>query len=188
MNTKLIRKAAALPARQLHLMGAGALLIAAAALWFYGLRAPLAGLRAVRAEQAQLTVAGSDSQVLAAQLAALHTDTQAFVKRLGAGAAQPSAQLLVGLMGELGALARAKGVLLHGVTPAPEETTLAFIRIGFNAEVTGSYAGLVAWMGAIERSQPNLSIAGFEMRASKAPGQVDMNIRIAAYRPQEGKQ
>lgn len=187
MNPDLIRKAAALPARQLHLMGIGLLLIAGAVLWFYGLRAPLAGLRAVRAEQAALVVGGNDAQLLAAQLAALDTDTQALAKRLGAGPAQPSAQLLVGLMGDLGALARDKGVTLHGVTPAPEEAVLAFTRIGFNAEVSGSYAALLAWMSAIERSQPNLSIASFEMRPAPAAGQVDMNIRIAAFRPQENK-
>jgi Tfp pilus assembly protein PilO len=187
MNPDWIRKAAAVPARQLHLMGAGLLLIAAAACWFYGLRAPLAGLRAVRAEQALLAAGASDPQLLAAQLAVLGTDTQALEKRLGADPAQPSAQLLVGLMGDLAALARDKGVLLHGVTPLPEEATLAFTRIGFNAEVTGSYAGLLAWMSAIERAQPNLSVAGFDMRAAQAPGQVDMTIHIAAYRPQESK-
>ena len=185
MNADLIRKAAAMPARQLHLMCAGVLLVAAAALWFYGLRAPLAGLRAVRTEQAQLAAGGSDPRLLAAQLAVLGTDAEALAKRLGSGPGQLSAQLLVGLMRDLGALARDQDVLLHGVTPVPEEATLSFTQIGFNAEVTGSYAGLLAWMSAIERSQPNLSIASFEMHSTEAPGVVGMKIRIAAYRPRE---
>lgn len=185
MKADWIRKAAALPARQLHLMGAGLLLITAAALWFYALRTPLTALRVVRAEQEQLAFGGNDPRLLAAQLDVLDTDTQALVKRLGAGPGQPSAQLMVGLMGKLGTLAREKGVTLHGVAPLPEETALVFTRIAFNAEVTGSYAALLALMGAIERAQPNLSIAGFEMRPSGSPGQVDMKIRIAAYRPQE---
>lgn len=187
MKAGWISKAAAVPARQLHLMGAGLLLVTTAAFWFYGLRAPLTGLRAVRAEQARLAVARSDPQLLATQLAALGADAQTLKERLGADATQPSAQLLVDLMGDLGALATDKGVHLHGITPAPEEATLAFTQIGFNAEVTGSYAGLLAWMGAIERSQPNLSIASFDMRAGQAPGQVDLTIRIAAYRSQESK-
>ena len=186
MNAELIRKAAAIPARQLHLMGAGVLLVAAAALWFYGLRTPLAGLRAVRAEQEQLAAVGSDPRLLAAQLAVLGADSEALVKRLGAGPAHPSAQLLVSLMSDLGVLARDNGVLLQGVTPVPEEATLGFTQIGFNAEVTGSYAGLLAWMSAIERSGSNLSIASFDMQAAQTPGRVDMKIRIAAYRPQEG--
>ena len=189
MNPTLIRKAAALPARQLHLIGAGLLLIAAAALWFYGLRAPLAALRAVRAEQAQLDLAGSDPRLLGAQLAVLEGDTAMLVKRLGAApeqaSAQPSAQLLVRLIGELGALAQAQGVTLHGVTPAPEETVLAFTQAGFDADVSGPYASLLAWMRAIEQAQPNLAIASFEMRPAGTPGQVAMTIRIAALRPQE---
>jgi Tfp pilus assembly protein PilO len=185
MNPTLIRKAAALPPRQLHLIGAGLFLIVAAALWFYGLSAPLTALRAVRAEQAQLDLAGSDPRLLGAQLAALEGDTAMLEKRLGASPAQPSAQLLVRLIGELGALAQAQGVTLHGVTPAPEETVLAFTQAGFDADVSGPYASLLAWMRAIEQAQPNLAIARFEMRPAGTPGQVAMTIRIAAFRPQE---
>ena len=185
MNATLIRKAAALPARQLHLMGAGLILVVAAALWFYALRAPLAALRTVRAEQAQLELAGSDPRLLAAQLAVLETDTQALVKRLGAVPAQPSAQLLMRLIGELGTLAQAQGVTLHGVNPAPDEMVLAFTQAGFDADVSGPYASLLAWMSAIEQAQPNLAIASFEMRRAETPGQVAMKIRIAAFRPQE---
>jgi Tfp pilus assembly protein PilO len=189
MNPTLIRKAAALPARQLHLIGAGSLVIVAAALWFYGLRAPLAALRAVRAEQAQLDLAGSDPRLLGAQLAVLEGDTAMLVKRLGASpeqaSAQPAAQLQVRLIGELGALAQAQGVTLHTVTPAPEETVLAFTQAGFDADVSGPYASLLAWMRAIEQAQPNLAIASFEMRPGQSAGQVAMKIRIAAFRPQE---
>ena len=187
MNPTLIRKAAALPARQLHLMGAGLILIVAAALWFYALRAPLAALRTVRAEQAQLDLAGSDPRLLAAQLALLESDTATLLKRLGTAPAQPSAQLLVRLIGELGALAQAQGVALHGVNPAPEETVLGFTQAGFDAEVSGPYASLLAWMAAIESAQPNLAIASFAMRPAGTPGQVAMTIRIAAFRPQESK-
>jgi Tfp pilus assembly protein PilO len=185
MNAALIRKAAALPARQLHLMGAGLLLIIAAALWFYALRAPLAALRAVRAEAAQLALAGSDPRQLAAQLAVLENATQALVERFGATPAQPQAQLLVRLVGELGALAQAQGVTLHGVSPAPDETVLTFMQAGVDAEVSGPYASLLGWMNAIERAQPNLAIASFEMRPAETAGQVAMKIRIAAFRPQE---
>lgn len=181
------RKAAAMPARQLHLIVAVLFLAVTAALWFYGLRAPLAGLRAVRAEQALLVSGGADPKLLAAQLALLGTEARALEQRVSAGAAQPSAQLLIGLMSELGALARDQGVQLHGITPAPEEATLVFSKIGFNAGATGSYAGLLAWMSSIERARPNLSVVSFDMRPARTPGQVDMTIHIAAYRPRESK-
>lgn len=185
MNPVLIRKAAALPARQLHLIGIGVLLVAAAALWFYALRAPLAALRAVHTEQAQLQLAGSDPTLLAAQLASLDHDSKALGMRLGAGAGQPAAQLQVTLIGELGKLAQAQGVTLHGVSPVPEETVLAFSRVAFDARASGSYAALLAWMAALEDARPNLSVAGFEMRASGTAGQVDLNIRVAAYQTKE---
>lgn len=189
MNPDWIRKAAALPARQLHLAGAGLLLIAGAALWFHALRAPLTALRAVRAEQAQLAQAAGDPHLLAAQLAALAADSRQLEKRLGAGpgnaSAQTSAQAQVRLVGNLGALAREQGVAVHGVAPAPDEMALGFVRLGFDVDASGPYGALLAWMNAIERSQPNLSIAGFDMRTGTAPGQVAIRIRIAAYQTQE---
>lgn len=189
MNPDWIRKAAALPARQLHLAGAGLLLIAGAALWFYALRTPLTALRAVRAEQAQLAQAAGDPRLLAAQLAQLAADSRQLEKRLGAGpinaSAQTSAQAQVRLVGSLGALAREQGVTVHGVAPAPDEMALGFMRLGFDVDASGPYAALLAWMNAIERAQPNLSIAGFDMRTGTAPGQVAIRIRIAAYQTQE---
>ena len=193
MNPDWIRKAAALPARQLHLAGAGLLLIAGAALWFYALRAPLTALRAVRAEQAQLAQAAGDPRLLAAQLAQLAADSRQLEQRLGAGpgpasgqaSAQTSAQAQVRLVGSLGALAREQGVTVHGVAPAPDEMALGFVRLGFDVDASGPYGALLAWMNAIERSQPNLSIAGFDMRTGTAPGQVTIRIRIAAYQTQE---
>lgn len=189
MNPAWIRKAAALPARQLHLVGAGLLLIVAAGLWFYALRAPLTALRAVRAEQSQLALAAGDPTLLAAQLAVLDTDSRALAKRLGTGigqaAAQPASQAQVRLVGALGTLAREHGVSLHGVAPAPDEMALSFLRLGFDVDASGPYGALVAWMGAIEHAQPNLAIAGFEMHAGETPGQVSMKIRIASYQAQE---
>jgi len=185
MIEELVRRAAAVPARQLHLVGAGLVLVAGAALWSYGLRAPLAELRAVRAEQARFDSAAGDPRALAAQLSALGADAGRLDARLGAVRGRDAAQQLVELVGDIGALARTHGVTLHVATPAPEEQVLAFVQTAVDADVSGSYATLLAWMAAVERARPNLAIAGFDMQASKAPGQVDMKIRIAAYRPQE---
>ncbi|MDN4056822.1 GspMb/PilO family protein [Massilia sp. YIM B02769] len=189
MNPAWIRKAAALPARQLHMVGAGLLLIVAAALWFYALRAPLAALRAVRAEQSQLALAAGDPTLLAAQLAVLDTDSKVLAQRLGAGAGQastqPASQAQVRLVGALGTLAREHGVNLHGVAPAPDEMALSFVRLGFDVDASGPYTALVDWMGAIERAQPTLAVAGFEMHAGETPGQVSMKIRVASYQAQE---
>jgi len=180
-----IRKAAAIPARQLHLMAGGVLLVVAAGLWSYALRAPLAALRIVRAEQAKLETAAGDPRLLAAQLAALDADTRSLEKRIGGVAGRSATQQAIGLLGEIDALAQVHGIRLHGTQPAPERQVLSFTQAGFDIEASGSYAALLAWMQAIEQSPAGLSVAGFDMHAAKTPGQVDMKIRIAAFRPQE---
>jgi Tfp pilus assembly protein PilO len=185
MNPAWIDKASRLPPRQLHLLGAGLLLVAGAALWFYALRAPLAGLRTQRAEQARLEAAGPEPARLAAQLARVEAESAALAARLGHAQAGPAAQRQLALIGAIGKLAAAHGVALTGASPAPEQPVMVFAQSGFDAQASGRYAALLAWMGAIEHAGPDLSIAGFEMGAAKAPGQVDMKLRVAAYRTQE---
>ncbi|MGZ5202711.1 MAG: GspMb/PilO family protein, partial [Telluria sp.] len=174
MNAAWITRASAIPVRQVHLLGGGLLLLAAAALWTYGVKAPLAELRAVKAEQQRLGGLGADPKLLGSQLVALDTGTQALAKRIGAGPAQGSTPLLVSMIRDIGVLAGTHRVTLHSAAPSPEQRSLAFDQVGVDADVTGTYAGLLAWMAAVERSRPNLTIGSFEMRASKTPGQVDM--------------
>jgi Tfp pilus assembly protein PilO len=185
MKPDWIRKLANIPARQLHLMAGGLLLVIAAALWTYALRAPLAALRAVRAEQATLEIAAGDPRLLAAQLAALDADTQALSRRVGGTSARKLAQQAVGLLGEIGTLAQAHGVRLRGTMPVADQQVLSFTQAGFDLDASGNYAALLAWIAAIEHLPAGLSVAGFDMHAADTPGLVDMKIRIAAYRPQE---
>jgi Tfp pilus assembly protein PilO len=185
MNDALIRRAAALPARQLHMLGIGVLLILVFALWSYGLRAPLAELRTVRAEQMRLAALGGDARTPAAQLVVLADETRTLAAQLGAGNALTPSQQLVELIGDLGKLAQAHGVSLRMATPAPQEPVMSLLQGGVDADVSGSYAALVGWMSAVEAARPHLSVASFEMHPAKTPGQIDMKIRIAAYRPQE---
>jgi Tfp pilus assembly protein PilO len=189
MMARVLRALAAMPARQLHLLGGGVLLVLAATLWTVVLRAPLAQLRTVRAEQQRLENGNLEPRLLAAQLARLDGESAVLAARLGvhAPASAPApAQMLVGLVGDVNRLALAHGVSVAGVTPAPDGQTLVFDQLGFEAQASGSYDALLAWMAAIEAAQPNLAIASFDMAPAKTPGQTDMKIRIAAYRPQEG--
>lgn len=186
MSPAWIDKAARLPARQLHLLGAALLLCAGAALWLYALRAPLAGLRAQRDEQARLEAAGADPGRLAAQLARVEAGAAVLAQRLGRVKAGPAAPQQLALIEAIGKLAAGNGVALTGAAPVPEQPVLAFAQSGFDADASGRYAALLAWMGAIERAGPGLSIAGFEMGAAKARGQVEVKVRVAAYRTLEG--
>jgi hypothetical protein len=182
MNDAWIRKAGALPVRQLHLAGAGLLLIAVAALWFYALRAPLAKLRTVRAEHARLAGSGGDPRLLAAQLAVLQADSAALVRTVGAAAAGQAALPVVQLIADAGALAARHQVKLGGTAPLADKNTVVFEQSGIEVSASGRYADLVAWMDAIEKSRPNLAIDGFNMAPGDTPGQVNITLRIAAYR------
>lgn len=184
MNDQLIGRAAALPARQLHLIGAGLLLATAAALWFYGMRAPLVALQLVRAEQARLEGVAADPRALDAQLAVVDLEASALSRRLGAPSGSAAPGQLVELVADVGALARASGVRLRTTTPAPEEQVMAFVQVGIDADATGRYQNLLAWIAALERARPNLSVTAFDMAASTEPGMVEARIRISAYRPQ----
>lgn len=183
MKAAWINKAAALPVRQLHIAGAGLLLIVVAALWFYGVRAPLTKLRAVRAEHATLAQSGGDPRVLAAQLVALQGDSEELARKVGAGAAGPVAPLVVQLIADVSGLAARHQVTLGGASPTAEKTTVVFEQFGIECNASGSYANLLAWMAAIEKSRPNIAIDGFTMQAGDTPGQIDITLRIAAYRP-----
>lgn len=184
--TPIARACSAIPARQLHLLGAGLLLIVAAGLWTLVLRAPLAQLRTVRAEQQRLAAGGVDPRLLAAQVRQLDTDVDAVSARLGVNGAHPApAQALLALVGDANRLALAHGITVNGVTPMPDVQTMVFDQVGVALDATGPYSALLAWMAAVEATQANVAIAGFDMQPAKTPGQVTINIRIAAYRPQE---
>lgn len=187
MMARLLRFLGALPARQLHLLGAGLLLILAACLWTFALRAPLTALRVVRAEQQRLEAGSADPRLLAAQLAQVDGAIQTLSVKLGLHAVHPApAQMLVALVGDVNRLALAHGINVTAVTPAPDGQTMVFDQVGFEAQASGSYGALLAWMAAIEAAQANIAIVAFEMTPAKTPGQIHMTLRIAAYRPQEG--
>jgi Tfp pilus assembly protein PilO len=161
------------PARQLHLVGAAALLAASAALWFGTLRVPLSDLRALRAEQARLAQAGDGLAGLQAHASALD-----LARQLGADG---HADDQLGLVGQIGALAAANGVTLTAIRPAPKQQALAFAQAGFDVEALGGYDALLAWLDALERSAFRLAINRFELHATKSAGKLEMRARIAAY-------
>lgn len=174
-------RVARLPPRQLHLAGCALLLVLAAALWFRLLSAPLASLRALRAEHARLAANAVPLPPLEARLASLRAQVLAQERRLGAGAAHGPAQQ-VSLVGQINELATAHGVTLSGIRPAPLRQAMSFVQSGFDASASGTYPALLAWMEALERARPDVAIASFSMQSGQAAGVVEMQVRIALYR------
>jgi len=175
---------ARMPARQLHLMGVAVLLAAGGALWLGVLQKPLSGLRATYAEQATLAGASADLARLQARASALETLVR--VLREGFGAAGHAdgageAEIQLRLVRDLGALAAAGDVALMSIRPTPAQRAMIFVQSGFDIEARGSYAALLAWIEAIERSPSGLAISRFELRATTSAGTLEMRAHIASY-------
>lgn len=167
------------PARQLHLMGVAVLLAAGAALWFGMLRAPLASLRALYAEQAKLAQASAGLSRLQAQAAALEASVRQLTRQFGTGDTGTDEQLR--LIREIGALAASSGVTLAAIRPTPKQPALVFVQSGFDVEARGGYAALLAWLDAIEGSASRLAVRRFALQATKSAGTVELRARIVVY-------
>ena len=168
------------PARQLHLLGVAVLLAAGAALWFGVVRAPLASLRALYAEQAKLAQASAGLARLQAQATALEASVRMLTGQFG-GTGVTGADEQLRLIREIGALAASSGVTVTAIRPAPKEQALVFVQTGFDVEARGSYAALLAWLDALEGSASRLAIPRFALQATKSAGTVELRARIAVY-------
>lgn len=185
MNTPVEHALAALPSRQLHLILAGLLLIAASLCWLFALRAPLAQLRTLQSECARLEMTATDTtlqrqnQQLAEQIATL-------ARQLGAiDSSRSPDQMLVELISAIDRAGQRHGVTLNGATPGGLRKAVIFDEMPFDVEAHGSYQALIDWMADIEQALPTLAIARFDIHPSEQPAQLTMKIRIAAYRSQQ---
>lgn len=183
MKAALMAALARMPARQLNLLLGGALAIVLALLWTFALRAPLAVLRAQRAELARIgPVAGPAQAALA--LGALETEVAALAAKLGmAGGAGAANALQLRLVKEAERAAARHGVVLRSAAPGPARSVASFAEVAIDVEAAGSYQALVAWMGEIEGGAGALSVVSFELRAGDSARQRIVRIRMAAYLP-----
>lgn len=188
MMDKLTAQAARIPARQLHMLLAGVLLVGAALMWTHALRAPLAALRTAQAERIRLETGEPNAALLAAQLKSLDGEVAALSTELGLGVKQPpAAQALLALSGDISALAAEHRVTLLRADPAAGAQTLAFEEIGVDAEASGRYADLMAWLAAVETARPNAAVLrvdmGSKLDGTADDGRVELKARIALFTP-----
>lgn len=175
-----------MPARQLHLLLGGALVVVLALLWSFALRAPLAQLRAQRAEQARMALSAADPAQLARQLAALTGEVAALESSLsrqgGGGADLPVAgtsQLQLRLIGAVERAAARHAVQLRGAVPGPARTIAGFREVSIDVEAVGSYQALMAWMADADGGA--LAVVSFDLGAGDSAGARVMKVRMAAY-------
>jgi len=190
MMDKVIAHAARIPARQLHLLLAGVLLVGAALLWTHALRAPLAALRTAQAERVRLESGEPNAALLAAQLKSLDAEVAALNTQLRLDVRQPpAAQALLALSGDISALAAEHRVTLLRADPAASAQALVFDELAVDAEASGRYADLMAWLAAVETARPNAAVVRVDMGskldagAAAEDGRIELKARIALFVP-----
>lgn len=182
---------ARMPARQLHLLLGGVLAIAAALLWTFAVRAPLAQLRLQHAERDRMALVAADPAQLARQLAALTSALATLETTVaahgGAAAGADGGQLQLRLIGMAERACARHGVQLRGAMPGPARTVAGFTEVSIDVEAVGSYPALIAWMTDIEAAGA-LSVVSFDLAAGDGGGGRLVKTRLAAYvLPKESK-
>ncbi|TWI69760.1 type II secretion system (T2SS) protein M subtype b [Pseudoduganella lurida] len=173
MNARWKTALAALPARQLNLLVAGAIAIAAALAWTVALRAPLANFKAQRATLVtlQATAAATAAQPRLAPLAA-------GAAAAAAPAAAPDPLALIGAVSRSAALA---GVGVSSAAQGAEQTAGGLHLQVLDIAATGSYAGIQAWLEDIEHSQPAVGILQLELRPDETGQHRHVKLQLAIY-------
>ena len=184
-----VRELARVPQRQLQILLAGSLILLAILLWLLVLRLPVRQLHLLRGERSVLETSAMDVTIQHRQQLVDHNNLE-LSHQLGAlGAQHTSDGILVDLIGTIDRVGRQHGIVLAGATPGPVRSSVIFDEVPFDIEAHGSYQGLVDWMTEIERILPTLSIVRFSIQPSpvaEASGQLNIKLRVAAYRIQGG--
>lgn len=190
---------ARLPQRQLHLLMAGVLLVTAALLWSFALRAPLAALRAQRADQLLLEQAVSNPRQMAAQLAALtaqvaaqeraatqladSSDAEAAAGAANSANAADASRMQLALIGQVDRACARHGVRLRLAVPAAARPVATFTEVAIDVEVAGSYRALLALLRDIDADGGKLAVVSFDLVSGDGASGRLMKIRLAAYLP-----
>lgn len=174
--TPSLRKAlAAMPARQLKLIAAGIVAIAAALAWTVAIRAPLAALRQQKARVAVL-------EAERASTAALRTAAAG----LDAAPPLPAAPAPLELVAAVSGSAHDAGLAVAVATPGAERSVAGLRQRSLQLEASGSYAAILDWLAAIEARQPAVAVTRLALRAQD-DGRRQVQLQLGAYSA-EGKQ
>ena len=181
---------ARMPSRQLHMVLAGVLAIAAALAWTFVVRAPLAQVRLQQAERARMAQAAGDP-VLRSQLLSAAAARVALLETAVAGegaASLDQAQLQLRLIGLADRASARHGVLLRGAVPGPARAVAGFQEVSVDIDAAGDYRALLAWMAEIDgpspsngAAQPRAAIVAFDLGAGENAGARSVKLRLAAY-------
>lgn len=166
-----MRTLAALPPRQLNLLAIGAIAIAIA-IACTAIRAPLAGLRVQRARLAALVAvqaAASTPQAAGGQTAPAPLPSPA------------AAPTLLALIAAVSGAALDTGVAVASAVPGPERTVAGLRQQTLEIEASGNYVDLLAWITAIEASQPTVGLIRMDMVPAPEAPQRQVRLQLGVY-------
>lgn len=175
MTPALKQALAAMPARQLNLVAAGVVAIAAMLMWTLAIRAPLAALRLQRVQLASLVAArGAPPAMNGGSSAA------------AALPPMPAAPAPLALIGAVSASARDAGLAVGGAVPGPERAVAGLRQQTLDIDASGSYGAILGWVDDIETRQPAVGITRIALRAAPDEPRRLVQLQLGAYAA-EGK-
>lgn len=178
MNDTVYAALARMPARQLHLLAAGIVAIAAMGTWTLAVRAPWMTLRTVQARL--VATPAAPASAAAAPRAAAPALTQ-LERAAAARAAGPDSAL--GLIGAIDASARRHGVAVTAAQPLPVRTVAGLRELPLDVQASGTYAALQAWLAAIERDLPAAALGQVDLQPGTAANRREAKVHVALYLP-----
>lgn len=107
---------------------------------------------------------------------------EAFRAEIYGGSAQVSEREVESfVIASLDEHARARGVDLVSVTPAPTKRVLDFEELPYDVELRGSYIDLFEWLRAAETALRPMVVKQFSLRPEGQSARVEMDVRLVSY-------
>ncbi len=161
---------AALPARQLHLIAAGVVAIAALLAWSLALRAPLAAYRQQGLGLAALRASAAATAAVPAMAVPVV-------------AAPPAAPTPLALTAAISRSATVAGVDVLAAAEGASATVAGLRQQTLHITAAGSYAAVLAWLDDIERSQGAVAIVQLELQPEETGPRRKATLQLAIYSP-----
>jgi len=169
MKPTLQQSLAAMPARQLNLIAAGIVAIAAALVWTLAIRTPLAALRLQQAQLASLTASRAAVMPGAPAMPATALPPP------------PEAPAPLALIAAVGASARAAGLSVGGAVPGAERSVAGLRQQTLDIEAGGSYGAILAWVDDIEATQPAVGVTRLVLHPAPEEPRRLVQLQLGAY-------
>lgn len=161
---------AALPARQLNLIAAGVVAIAALLAWSLALRAPLAAYRQQGLGLAALQASAAAMATIPAPAAPLT-------------AAPPAAPTPLALTAAISRSAKEAGVDVLAAAEGAGASVAGLRQQTLHVTAAGSYPAVLAWLDAIERTQSAVAILQLDLQPEETGPRRKATLQLAIYSP-----